>query len=149
MLRVEIKVPEPTVPATGSSKFLPPPPGSGTAYTPSSLTNDHSTPVSNPPSATQSSFTTTTPSSSLNTVARLGRDAIIGIAVGGAVLIAIMGTIGRIYFRYRRRRTGNAAYNVSLTPMGKQWSTIPPLPSGSEVEYRPQRAEVGGGRYFS
>ena len=156
MPRAEIKVAEPTGQATASSKFFHLPPASGTAYTPSSLTNAWSTPVSDPPSATQSSSTTTTSSSPLNTVssyAKLGKDAIIGIAVGGAVLIAIMGIIVRVCLRYRRRRTGNPAYNVSLMPLvgekGNQWSTISPPTSRSELEYRPQRAEFGQGRYVN
>jgi hypothetical protein len=147
MLRAEIKVAEPTNAATASS----------TAYTPSSPTDAQS------PSATQSSSTTTTPSSSLNVVSsatKLRTDAIAGIAVGGAVLIAIMGIIGRMCFRYRRRRSrkeaeaiGYPAYNTSMMPLGQgksqQWSTMSPPTSGSELEYRPQRAELGGGRYAS
>ena len=142
MLRAEIKVPEPTIPATAS----------GTAYTPSSQTDAQS------PSATQSSSTTTTPSSPLHAISsstKLGMDAVIGIAVGGVVLIAIMGIIGCMCFRYGRRRspkeaeaTGNPAYDTSLTPLGrekgKQWSTISPPTPRSELEYRPQRAELGG-----
>jgi len=112
--------------------------------------------ISDPPSATQSSSTTTTSSSPLNTVssyAKLGKDAIIGIAVGGAVLLSIMGIIARMCLRYRRRQTGNPAYNVSLMPLvgekGNQWSTISPPTSRSELEYRPQRAEFGQGRYVN
>jgi hypothetical protein len=90
MLRAEIKYAEPTIPATA--------------------------PVSNPPSATA------TPSSPLNAVAsstKLHTDAVIGIAVGGAVFIAIVGIIGRMCFRgmIRARRirqeipaTGRFAY---------------------------------------
>jgi len=161
-LRAEIKVAEPTVPATASSSSSSPP-APGTAYTPSSITNAQSTPVSDPPSATQSSSTTTTPSSPLNAVSsytKLGTDAVVGIAVGGVVLIAIIGIIGCMCFRYGRRRrpkeaeaTGNPAYNASLTPLGrekgKQWSTISPPTPRSELEYRPQRAELGESRYVS
>ena len=70
MLRAEIKVAEPTIPATASSS--------------------------------SSSFTTTTPSSPLNAVSsstKLSTDAVVGIAVGGVVLIAIMGIIGCMCFR--------------------------------------------------
>ena len=162
MLRAEMKVAEPTVPATASSSSSSPP-ASGTAYTPSSLTNAKSTPVGDPPSATQSSSTTTTPSSPLHAISsstKLGMDAVIGIAVGGVVLIAIMGIIGCMCFRYGRRRspkeaeaTGNPAYDTSLTPLGReksqQWSTISPPTSRSELEYRPQRAELGEGRYMT
>jgi hypothetical protein len=162
MLRAEIKVAEPTIPATGSGSSSSPP-ASGTAYTPSSLTNAQSTLVSDPPSATQSSSTTATSSSLLNAVSsstKLGMDAIIGIAVGGVVLIAIAGIIGCMFFRYRQRRspkgavaTGYPAYNTSLTPLGReksqQWSTVSPPTSGSELEYRPQRVELGQGRYVS
>jgi hypothetical protein len=81
MLRAEIKFAEPTIPATA--------------------------PASNPPSATQSSFTTTTPSSPLNAVSssiKLHTDAVVGIAVGGAAFIAIVGLTVRICFRVMTRR---------------------------------------------
>lgn len=162
MLRAEIKVAEPTSLASAPSSSSSPP-ASGTAYTQSSLTNAQSTPVSDPSSATQSPFTTTAPSSSPNAVSsptKLGTNAVVGIAVGGVVLIAIMGIIGCMCFRYGQRRspkeaepTGYPAYDTSLTPLGreksKQWSTISPPTSRSELEYRPQRAELGDGRYVS
>src|SRR5439155_13429617 len=98
--------------ATSSSSS---PPASGTAYTQSSLPNTQSSlpnAQSTPAGATQSSFTTTTPSLSPNAAVsstKLSTDAVIGIAVGGVVLIAIMGIIGCMCFRYGQRRSPKEA----------------------------------------
>jgi hypothetical protein len=167
ILGAEIKVAEPTGLASAkssSSSSL----ASGTANAQPSLANIQSNTAnaqsntanaqSSPASATQSSSTTPTPSPSpkaSSSSTKLGTGTIVGIAVGGVVLIATMGIIGCMCFRHGQRRspkeaeaTANPTYDASLTPLGaeksKELSATSPPTSRSELEYRPQRAELAG-----
>jgi hypothetical protein len=167
ILGAEIKVAEPTglasaksssssSLASGTANAQPSPANiqSNTANAQSNTANAQSSPAS----ATQSSSTTPTPSPSpkaSSSSTKLGTGTIVGIAVGGVVLIAIMGIIGCMCFRHGQRRspkeaeaTANPTYDASLTPLGaeksKELSATSPPTSRSELEYRPQRAELAG-----
>lgn len=167
ILGAEIKVAEPTglasaksssssSLASGTANAQPSPANiqSNTANAQSNTANAQSSPAS----ATQSSSTTPTPSPSpkaSSSSTKLGTGTIVGIAVGGVVLIATMGIIGCMCFRHGQRRspkeaeaTANPTYDASLTPLGaeksKELSATSPPTSRSELEYRPQRAELAG-----
>jgi hypothetical protein len=174
ILGAEIKVAEPTglasaksssssSLASGTANAQPSPANiqSNTANAQSNTANAQSNTAnaqSSPASATQSSSTTPTPSPSpkaSSSSTKLGTGTIVGIAVGGVVLIATMGIIGCMCFRHGQRRspkeaeaTANPTYDASLTPLGaeksKELSATSPPTSRSELEYRPQRAELAG-----